>query len=37
MTNMVEGYKGMPPKGACFDCSDADLQMALDFMLLPKE
>lgn len=37
LTNMVEGYKGMPPKGACFDCSDADLQMALDFMLMPKE
>lgn len=37
MTSMVEGYKGMPPKGACFDCSEADLQMALDFMLLPKE
>ena len=37
MTSMVEGYKGMPPKGACFDCTEADLQMALDFMLLPKE
>ncbi len=37
MTSMIEGYKGMPPKGACFDCSEADLQMALDFMLLPKE
>lgn len=34
LENMVKGYKGMPPKGACFDCTDKELQMALEFMLV---
>lgn len=37
LQSMVNGYNGMPPKGGCFDCSDKDLQMALEFMLKPKE
>ncbi|WP_223671058.1 c-type cytochrome [Kangiella shandongensis] len=37
LESMVNGYKGMPPKGGCFDCSDKDLQMALEFMLKPKD
>ena len=35
LTNMLKGYNGMPPKGACFDCSEEDLQKALAFMLQP--
>ncbi|GAA0209127.1 cytochrome c5 family protein [Kangiella japonica] len=37
LKSMVNGYKGMPPKGACFDCSAQELQMALDYMLKPRE
>lgn len=37
MQNMLRGYRAMPPKGACFSCSDQELQMALDFMLEPVE
>lgn len=37
MKSMVEGYKTMPPKGACFDCTEEELQMALEFMLKPKQ
>ncbi|GAA4346984.1 c-type cytochrome [Kangiella taiwanensis] len=36
MKSMVEGYKTMPPKGGCFDCTEADLQKAFEFMLKPK-
>lgn len=36
MKSMVEGYKTMPPKGGCFNCTEAELQKALDFMLKPK-
>jgi cytochrome c5 len=37
LKHMVEGYNGMPPKGACFDCTEKELQMALEFMLEPKD
>ena len=37
LKNIIEGYNGMPPKGACFDCTDAELKMALEFMLEPKK
>ncbi|NVK22304.1 MAG: cytochrome c5 family protein [Kangiellaceae bacterium] len=33
LENMRNGINGMPPKGACFDCNDKELQMALEFML----
>lgn len=36
LKNIIEGYNGMPPKGACFDCTDEELRMALEFMLQPK-
>lgn len=29
----INGYKGMPPKGTCGDCSDAELKAAVDHML----
>lgn len=35
MQSMKNGFNGMPPKGACFDCTDAELKMALEFMLEP--
>ena len=37
LKSMVNGYKGMPPKGACFDCTEKELQMALDYMLKPRQ
>jgi len=30
-----EGYKAMPPKGFCSDCSDQDLQKLIEFMSSP--
>ncbi len=30
-----EGYKAMPAKGLCSDCSDADLQKLIEFMAVP--
>lgn len=35
--SMQLGFNAMPPKGACFSCSDQDLQLALEFMLKPIE
>lgn len=29
----VGGFKGMPPKGLCFACSDDELKGAVDYML----
>ena len=37
LKSMVNGYKGMPPKGACFDCTEKELQMALEYMLQPRK
>jgi len=33
MATIMSGKGAMPPKGACGDCSDEDLQAALDYML----
>ena len=30
------GYKAMPPKGLCSDCSDLDLQKLIEFMAAPR-
>jgi len=30
-----DGYKAMPAKGLCSDCSDADLQKLIEFMSAP--
>lgn len=29
----ISGFKGMPAKGLCMDCSDAELKGAVDYML----
>lgn len=29
----IEGIRAMPPKGACMDCSDADLKAAVEYMV----
>lgn len=30
------GLNAMPPKGMCFDCSDADYKALIEFMARPK-
>jgi cytochrome c5 len=32
-TRAIQGYKGMPPKGTCMQCSDAEIRAAVDYML----
>jgi cytochrome c5 len=32
-TRALQGYKGMPPKGTCMQCSDAEIRAAVDYML----
>lgn len=29
----IGGFLGMPPKGLCMDCSDAELQATVDYMV----
>lgn len=29
----ISGFKGMPAKGMCFDCSDDELKAAVDYMI----
>ncbi len=29
----LKGYKAMPPKGTCMDCSDEDLKKAIEYMV----
>lgn len=38
-TSSTKGFKGMPAKGLCFDCSDQELKNAVDYMIgkLDKE
>ena len=31
--NTVEGMGEMPPRGACADCSDEEIEAIVDFML----
>lgn len=31
--NAIKGIRGMPPKGLCMDCSDAELNAAVDYMV----
>lgn len=33
MANVINGVNTMPPKGLCFDCTDADLRAIVDYML----
>ncbi|RUO60176.1 cytochrome c5 family protein [Pseudidiomarina marina] len=32
LKHAVEGYNAMPPKGTCNDCSDDEIQAAIDYM-----
>ena len=32
-TSAISGFKGMPPKGLCFDCSDDELKATVDYMV----
>lgn len=32
-TNSINGINAMPPKGLCMDCSDEEIQAAVDYML----
>ena len=34
--NTIEGMGEMPPRGACSDCTDAELKAIVDFMLGPS-
>tara|TARA_R110001632_G_scaffold60284_3_gene146412 strand:- start:88411 stop:88746 length:336 start_codon:yes stop_codon:yes gene_type:complete len=29
----ISGIKAMPPKGLCFDCSDDELKLAIEYMI----
>ena len=31
--NSINGFNAMPPKGTCSDCSDAEMKIAVDYML----
>jgi len=32
LNHAINGFNSMPPKGTCFDCSEDELQAAIDFM-----
>jgi cytochrome c5 len=32
LNHAINGFNSMPAKGTCFDCSDDELQAAIDFM-----
>lgn len=34
--NTDEGLNAMPPRGGCFECTDKQLLLAIDYMLPPK-
>lgn len=33
MDHVVNGLNAMPPKGTCMDCSEADLQATVEYMI----
>ena len=33
LKHAIEGYNAMPPKGTCSDCSDDEIQAAIDYMI----
>lgn len=33
LKHAIEGYNAMPPKGTCGDCSDDEIQAAIDYMV----
>jgi len=32
-THSIEGFKGMPPRGLCMDCSDEELHATVDYIV----
>lgn len=36
LANVINGYKVMPAKGLCFDCSEADFKALIKYMSTPK-
>lgn len=34
--NVIQGYKTMPKKGACFSCSDEEIRLAVEYLLKSK-
>jgi cytochrome c5 len=32
VANAIKGVNAMPPKGMCFDCSEADMKALIEFM-----
>ncbi|HEY8386750.1 MAG TPA: cytochrome c5 family protein [Porticoccaceae bacterium] len=32
-THSIEGFKGMPPRGLCMDCSDEELHLTVDYIV----
>lgn len=32
-TSAISGFKGMPAKGLCFDCSDEELKASVDYIV----
>jgi cytochrome c5 len=33
LANAIKGLNAMPPKGTCMECSDAELKVAIEYML----
>ncbi len=36
-THAIDGFKGMPAKGLCMDCSDDEIKQAVDYMVEASE
>ncbi len=37
VANAINGLNTMPPKGLCFDCTDADLRAIVEYMIASSE
>ncbi len=37
VANVINGVNTMPPKGLCFDCTDADLRAIVEYMIAASE
>lgn len=33
LENTIKGFNAMPPKGNCFDCTEAELKAVVEFLL----
>jgi cytochrome c5 len=33
LKHAIEGYKAMPPRGTCTNCSDEEIKQAIDYMI----